>query len=54
MLQDKPQEVFAFEGAAKDFLRAAFDILKGYIAIFIGDDVAFTDYAPVKVARQVF
>ncbi len=53
MLQDKPQEVFSFEGSVEDFACAAFDALKSYIAIFIGDDIAFTDYAPVEVARQV-
>jgi len=39
MLQDKPQEVFAFEGAVKGFSGTAFDVLKGDMAISIGHDI---------------
>ncbi len=35
--------------AVEDFIGAAFDVYEGYIAILIGDDVVFTDYAPVRI-----
>lgn len=54
MLQDKPQEVFTFEGAVAGFAGTAFDVFEGDLAVLIGDDVAFTDDAPVQVPRQVF
>mgnify|MGYP003594843989 CR=1 FL=1 len=47
MLKDKPKEVFPFEGAGTDVAGAAFDIFKGDMAIFIGNDVVFGDDAPV-------
>ena len=47
MLKDKPKEVFPFEGAVTDVAGAAFDIFKGDMAIFIGNDVVFGDDAPV-------
>ena len=43
----------ALNGAVEGFAGTAFDVLKGDVAILIGDDIAFTDDAPVKVARQV-
>ena len=47
MLQNEPKEVFAFGGAEAGFAGTAFDIFKSDIAVFIGDDIAFTDDAPV-------
>lgn len=54
MLEDKPQEVFAFDDTKERFAATALDVLEGDIAILIGDDIAFTDDTPVEVARQVF
>ena len=53
MLQDKPYEVVAFDGAVEAFAGTAFDVFEGDVAILIGDNIAFTDDAPVEVARQV-
>ena len=54
MLQDKPYKVFTFEGAATDFSGTGLDVSEGDVAVLAGDDVAFTDDAPVQVPRQVF
>ena len=53
MLQNKPQEVVAFEGTVERFAGTAFDVFEGDIAVLIGDDALFTDDAPVEVARQI-
>ena len=47
MLQDKPQEVFAFGGAVAGFASTAFEVFKGDVAISIGEDIGFTDDASV-------
>jgi hypothetical protein len=51
MLQDKPQEIVAFEGTVERFAGTALDVLEGDLAVLIGDDALFTDDAPVEVAR---
>jgi hypothetical protein len=48
MLQDKPQEVVAFHGTVERFAGTALDVLKGDLAVLIGDDALFTDDAPVE------
>ena len=53
MLQDKPQEVLAFQGTVERFAATALDVLEGDVAILIGDDIAFSDDTPVEVARQI-
>lgn len=53
MLQDKPNEVMAFDGAVEGFAATALDISEGDVAILIGDYIAFTDDASVEVARQI-
>ena len=47
VLQDQPQEVFALGGAVTCFAGTAFDVLKGDIAVLVGDDIIFADDAPV-------
>jgi hypothetical protein len=47
MLQDKLKKVLAFEGAMADFAGLAFRILESNPAVLIGNDIFFTDYAPV-------
>ncbi len=54
MLQDKPHEVVAFDGTVETFAGTALDVFEGDLAILIGDDVVFTDDAPLEVAREVF
>lgn len=50
MLQDKPQEIVAFDGPVERLAGTAFDVLGGDLAIMIGDDVVFSDDAPVEIA----
>ncbi len=47
MLQDQPQEVFAFDTAAADLAGTAFGVFECDNAILIGHDIVFTDDAPV-------
>ena len=47
MLQDKPQEVFAFSAAVKGIAGTGFDIFESDFAILMGDDIVFTDDASV-------
>ena len=54
VLQNKPQEVFAFERAHFDLLRLAVDIPKRYVAIVIGHDILLADHAAIQIAGQVF
>ena len=53
MLQNKPQEVVAFDGAVERFVGTALDVFEGDISVLIGDDALFADDAPVEVARQI-
>jgi hypothetical protein len=47
MLQDELHEVLAFEGSMANFAGLAFRILESHPAVLIGNDIFFTDYAPV-------
>ena len=53
MLQDKPHKVVAFEGTVERFTGTGLDVLKGDLAVLMGDDVVLTDDTPVEVARQI-
>jgi LAS superfamily LD-carboxypeptidase LdcB len=53
MLQDKPQEVVAFEGTVEHFTGTALDVSEGDLAVLMGDDVVLTDDTPVEVTRQI-
>lgn len=52
MLQNKPQEVVAFESTVERFAGTALEVFEGDIAVLIGDDALFADDAPVEVAQQ--
>lgn len=54
MLQQEPEEIFAFKGAIACFAGRAFHVLKSDAAVVIGEDTIFTDNAPVQIAGQVF
>ena len=43
VLQNEPQEVFAFERAIVNFTGSAVDVFKSDIAVLIGDDIIFRD-----------
>ena len=47
MLNDQMQKVLPFKGAISYIAGLAFNILKSYPAILIGNDILFTDNAPV-------
>ncbi len=47
MLLDKPYEVLAFDGTVERFAGTALDVFEGDISILIGDDIVFTDNAPI-------
>ena len=47
MLQHQPEEVLAFERAISGLPGVAVDVLEGYFATFIGNDVAFTDHTTI-------
>ena len=47
MLQDKPQDVFAFSAAVTGFAGTGFDIFESDFAILIGDDIVLPDDASV-------
>ena len=47
MLQNEPKEVFCFERTILGFSGTALHILKGDVAVLIGNDIAFTNDAPV-------
>ena len=50
MLHNEPEKVFAFDCTAAGFAAAAFDVFKCDVAILVGDDIFFTDDAPVQVS----
>jgi len=43
MLHDQAQKILSFEGAILCIAGFAFNILKGYLAILIGNNIFFTD-----------
>ena len=47
VLQEQPQEIFALDDAVAGLAGPAFDVLKSNMAILIGDDIIFTNDAPV-------
>ena len=47
VLQNEPQEIFAFQGAVAGFAGAAFGVLESDGAVFIRNDIVFTDDASV-------
>ena len=47
VLQNEPQEVFAFDRAIEGFAGSAVHVFKSDIAVLIGDDIIFRDDAPV-------
>ena len=47
VLQNEPQEVFAFERAIAGFAGTAMHIFKSNMAVLIGYDIIFGDDAPV-------
>ena len=54
MLQNEPEKVFAFGHTVAGFAAAAFNVFKGDASVLVGDDIFFTDDAPVQVPRQIF
>ena len=54
MLQNEPEKVFSFGRTVACFAATAFDVFKCDVAILVGDDIFFTDDAPVQVSRQIF
>ena len=53
MLQNQPKKVLALEGAVSSLTGLAVYVLEGHLTVVIGNDVVFTNHAPVQVTRQV-
>lgn len=53
MLQDEPEEVFAFKRSIATYSGAAFHIPEDDVSMLVGDDIIFTDDASVQIAGQV-
>ncbi len=47
MLHDQVQKIHPFESAISYIAGLAFNILKSYLALLIGNDIFFTDNTPV-------
>ena len=47
MLHNEPKKVLAFGATVAGFAGTGFDIFKSDVSVFIGDDIIFTDDAPV-------